>query len=236
MARRRGHDNGTWPQKQDMAMARGCSPCPHPKASKPKKCFSPQSWTWCRENPKQGMSWLFGVPRHQWFHFPYDSRAWRPRMPSPASWSCPRCQTQVPLPIATTIRDSLLHLGLFCLFPPFLSAVVAQGQHQLLTWGSARDRICTMLRLVPEGYCRHFYNIYNCTWHSVLQRFQKHTTRTKYILDGIKVSDLESSWTITQFLDGAEAMQCLTDRCGKLLCKSLLNLVSLIVLLDGFAQ
>lgn len=70
----------------------------------------------------------------------------------------------------------------------------------------------------------------------MLQRFQKHTTRTKYILDGVKVSDLESSWTITQSLDGAEAMQCLTDRCGKMLCKSLLNLVSLIVLLDGFAQ
>lgn len=37
-----------------------------------------------------------------------------------------------------------------------------------------------------------------------------------------------------QSLAGAEAMQCLTDRGGN--CKSFLNLVSLIVLLDGFAQ
>lgn len=45
---------------------------------------------------------------------------------------------------------------------------------------------------------------------------------------------LESSGTRTQSLAGAEAMQCLTDRGGN--CKSLSNLVSLIVLLDGFAQ
>lgn len=45
---------------------------------------------------------------------------------------------------------------------------------------------------------------------------------------------LESSGTRTQSLAGAEAMQCLTDRGGN--CKSFLNLVSLIVLLDGFAQ
>lgn len=45
---------------------------------------------------------------------------------------------------------------------------------------------------------------------------------------------LESSGTRTQSLAGAEAMQCLTDRGGN--CKSFSNLVSLIVLLDGFAQ
>lgn len=45
---------------------------------------------------------------------------------------------------------------------------------------------------------------------------------------------LESSGTRAQSLAGAEAMQCLTDRGGN--CKSFLNLVSLIVLLDGFAQ
>lgn len=45
---------------------------------------------------------------------------------------------------------------------------------------------------------------------------------------------LESSGTRMQSLAGAEAMQCLTDRGEN--CKSFLNLVSLIVLLDGFAQ
>ena len=48
-----------------------------------------------------------------------------------------------------------------------------RGCHRLPAGGSARDGVRTMLHLVPEGYCRHFYNIYNRTGHSVLQRFQK---------------------------------------------------------------
>lgn len=65
------------------------------------------------------------------------------------------------------------------LLPHFLSSF--GSWHKLLHagWelppaaGSARDGVGTMLHLVPEGYCRHFYNIYNRTGHSVLQRLPK---------------------------------------------------------------
>lgn len=155
-----------------------------PTALKPpnqKSASAPKAGRCAGRAPEQGVSWLFSVlvPKHRscgarrlLFDFlspKEDGRAQAPRAPSQPARAALGVTPGYLFPsLSTKIRDSLLCLCHFCIPPAFFlewlaGAVLARGWHRLLTRGSARARVRTMLHLVQEGYCRHFYNIYNCT-------------------------------------------------------------------------
>lgn len=188
------------PPPGDTAVARGCSSCPGtlPK----KKVLQPQelavmlgaapSRVW---PPMSG--WLMisgcsspstGAPgaklRGSISFFPRWTMAEHRELashacPSPASRSHPRASHPGTSSHLTPkfCKHKLLSLLLHYFFASFGSWQelhrAISGLPPVAGWRKREERRSDHATSCSEGYCRHFYNIYNCTGHSVLQRFQK---------------------------------------------------------------
>lgn len=167
-----GHSEGTRPQRGDAPPARS------PKPPNQKSASAPKAGRCAGTAPEQGVSWLFSVlvPKH-WscgarrllFDFLFQKEDRRAQAPGRRP-SQPELPWASPLGTSSHLSPPKLETACFVwvIFAFFFlewlaGAVLARGWHRLPTRGSARARVRTMLHLVQEGYCRHFYNIYNCT-------------------------------------------------------------------------
>lgn len=146
------------------------------------KCFSRRAGCDAESSPKQGAHdfWLL-IPKR---HCP-RSKAWRLHLfffpkwvmaehGEPGSHGCASPSKPEPSPTVTPTylipsrsrngRTRSLPLLLHYFFSSSGTGrshtVPYRGCHQLPAGGSVRDSVRTMLHLIPEGYCRHFYNIY----------------------------------------------------------------------------